>query len=188
MCVGRKGVYFTKGGLLSRVSIVKFGGSSVATAEKIENAARLVTDHVKKARKVVVVISAMGKKTDELNTLAEYIGKKAKPEHADEILAMGERTSARVLTAAIAANDVNVDFIDVEKPDWPIVTDDNFGDADIILGETKKRIAELVLRRLRELDVLVLPGFIGKTAGGKITTVGRGGSDTTAFVVADARS
>lgn len=177
---------FTSEGMsFSDCDIVKFGGSSVATAEKIKNAARLVSEHVRKGKKTIVVVSAMGRTTDELMQLANSTGN-VTPQHLDEILSMGERTSARVLTAALAAQGIKVDFVDIEKPEWPLITDGDFGDAKILLEETRPRVLRLLAERMHELDALVIPGFIGKTRKGEITTIGRGGSDTTAFVIADA--
>lgn len=177
---------FTREGVsFSDCDIVKFGGSSVATAEKIRNAARLIVEHVRKGKKTIVVVSAMGRTTDELMHLANSSGKAA-PHQLDGILSMGERTSARVLTAAIASQGVKADFVDIEDLAWPLITDGNFGNANILLEETKPRVLKLAAERMHGLDALVIPGFIGKTRKGEITTIGRGGSDTTAFVIADA--
>ena len=178
--------FISEGMSFSDCDIVKFGGSSVATAEKIKNAARLVSENVKRGKKTIVVVSAMGKTTDELIELARSTAENVAPQHLDEILSMGERTSARVLTAAITSQGIKADFVDLEKPEWPLITDENFGDANILLEETKSRVLRLLAERMQDLDALVIPGFIGKTRKGDLTTIGRGGSDTTAFVIADA--
>jgi len=174
----KEGIHF------SGISIVKFGGSSVADTERISHAAKLISDKCKTGEKLIVVISAIGKTTDELLKLAKGTNPDAVPHQLDEILAMGERTSSRILATALSARGVKADFLDVEKEDWPIITDENHGDANIILDTTTDRVRYVIAKKMEELDVLVVPGFIGKTTDGKITTLGRGGSETTAFVIA----
>jgi len=178
--------FITEGIHFSGISIAKFGGSSVADSERISHAAKLISDKCKRGDKLIVVISAIGKTTDELMKLAKGTNPDAVPHQLDEILAMGERTSSRILATALSARGVKADFLDVEKEDWPIITDDVHGDANIIQDITADRLRYVVAKKMEELDVLVVPGFIGKTSDGKITTLGRGGSETTAFVIAGA--
>lgn len=152
-------------------------------AERITKAAKLVAKATEK-HKVVAVISAMGKTTDELLGIAKAAAQSQ--DHVDDIIAMGERTSARVFTSALAKEGIKAGYLDVEDPDWPLITDEKHGDANVMLHETKERAQKSISARLEKLDVCVLPGFIGKTKAGRVTTIGRGGSDSTAYVVGGA--
>ncbi len=168
------------------IMLVKFGGSSLADASKIRRAAELATDQAKTGLKVIVVVSAMGKTTDQLLEVTNGSSKKAAPEHMDEILSMGERTSARVFATVAAAQGIMAEFLDVDDADWPIITDEKHGDANLLLEHTKEQVRKTIAKRMETAQLIVVPGFIGKTQKGKLTTIGRGGSDTTAFVIGDA--
>ena len=171
----------------NRLLVVKFGGSSLSNEEKIENAVSKVVKEVRKGTKIVVVVSAMGKTTDELiKFLDEASGGKAPPQDMDDLLSMGERTSARIFSAALKAHGVAACYLDPYDPDWPIITDDNFNNANPLLEESLERVRKVVTELFKKGFVPVIPGFIGKTKDGRVTTLGRGGSDTTAFIVAHA--
>lgn len=171
----------------NRLLVVKFGGSSLSNEEKIENAVSKVVKEVRKGTKIVVVVSAMGKTTDELiKFLDEASGGKAPPQDMDDLLSMGERTSARIFSAALKAHGVAACYLDPYNPDWPIITDDNFTNANPLLEESLERVRKVVTELFKKGFVPVIPGFIGKTKDGRVTTLGRGGSDTTAFIVAHA--
>jgi len=171
----------------NRLLVVKFGGSSLSNEEKIENAVSKVVKEVRKGTKIVVVVSAMGKTTDELiKFLDEASGGKAPPQDMDDLLSMGERTSARIFSAALKAHGVAACYLDPYDPDWPIITDDNFNNANPLLEESLERVRKVITELFKKGFVPVIPGFIGKTKDGRVTTLGRGGSDTTAFIVAHA--
>jgi aspartate kinase len=106
----------------------------------------------------------------------------------DDVLSMGERTSARLFAAALKAQEIDVRYFDPSDPDWPIITDDNFGNANPLIEECIQATKRTILPMLEEGTVPVVPGFIGRTLKGKVTTLGRGGSDVTAFVLARAIS
>jgi len=99
---------------------------------------------------------------------------------------MGERTSARLFAAALKARGIKAKFFDPSDRDWPIITNSQFGNANPLLRECISRIKETVIPLLEKGIVPVLPGFIGKTLKGEVTVLGRGGSDTTAFILAKA--
>jgi aspartate kinase len=171
------------------ILVVKFGGSSLANGEKISNAVKAVLKELDKGSRIAVVVSAMGKTTDLLlETIKEAVNckKMACSADVDDILAMGERTSARIFSAALKANGVKCRYFDPADPDWPIITSDVPMNADPILEICEEKICKHVLPLLNEGVVVVVPGFVGKTLDGKITTMGRGGSDITAFVLARA--
>jgi len=182
----RKGVCFIVEGIyFSDVTVVKFGGSSLGTVERLKNSTKLVADKCKKGEKLIVVTSAMGKTTDDLLKIINGSDLKENRE-IDEILAMGERTSIRVIKALLKSQGVESDYLDIEHDEWPIITNDRHGDADILLNESEDRIRKTIASRLRKVDALIVPGFIGRTNDGRITTIGRGGSDATALVIGGA--
>jgi aspartate kinase len=171
------------------ILVVKFGGSSLENGEKISNAVKAIVKELDRGSKIAVVVSAMGKTTDFLlKAIEEALNcdKKVCSADVDDVLAMGERTSARIFSAALKASGVKCRYFDPADADWPIITSDMSMNADPILEICEERICKYVLPLLNEGLVVVVPGFVGKTLDGKITTMGRGGSDITAFVLARA--
>lgn len=166
--------------------VVKIGGSNLSSLEKRKRVARNISREVKKGEKIITVVSAMGKTTDHLLRLAHETNEKITSEELDDILSMGERTSARLFCSALKAENLKAMFIDVDSEKWPIITDEKYGNANVLLPKTKNSIVREIKPLLENNFVVVVPGFIGKTKKGEITTLGRGGSDTTAFVIADA--
>jgi aspartate kinase len=165
--------------------VVKFGGSSLSDHERLLKAVVSVVNESKKGTKIAVVVSAMGKTTDVLMTTAKNTsnGKLAKHD-LDDILSMGERTSVRIFAAALNNNGVDACYFDPMDDRWPIITDNSFQNANPMLKECEKNIKEYVLPLVEKGIIPVIAGFLGKTKDGKITTLGRGGSDTTAFILA----
>lgn len=167
--------------------VVKFGGSSLATPEKLGKAVTSVAKEAVKGTRIVVVVSAMGKTTDILmKTMKTTSNGKLEKRELDDILSMGERTSVRVFAAALRTNGVESCYLDPLDDRWPIITDAAFSNANPILKECRKRIQKYVLPIIEKRVVPVIAGFVGRTTDGKITTLGRGGSDTTAFIIGEA--
>ncbi len=167
--------------------VVKFGGSSLADHEKLSKAVAAVAKEAAKGTRIAVVVSAMGKTTDLLMSTAKNTSNgKLEKRELDDILSMGERTSVRIFSAALRTNGVESCYLDPLDARWPIITDAAFSNANPLLKECEKRIQECVLPIVEKGIVPVIAGFIGRTADGKITTLGRGGSDTTAFILAEA--
>jgi aspartate kinase len=167
--------------------VVKFGGSSLADHAKLSKAVAAVAKEATKGTRIVVVVSAMGKTTDLLMSTAKNTSNgKLKKRELDDILSMGERTSVRIFAAALRTNGVDSRYFDPLDEEWPIITDAAFSNANPLLGECEKRIQEYVLPVVEKGVVPVIAGFVGRTTDGKITTLGRGGSDTTAFILAEA--
>lgn len=156
--------------------VVKFGGSSLASADRLERAAESIADVVERGHEVVVVASAMGDHTDELLSVL--------PDRVDEetradILSMGERTSIRLLAAALGAADVGAEYIEPGHPAWPIkATEDGTLDLEATDGSAQQ------LLELTAETVPVVAGYLGERQDGSIVTLGRGSSDTTAAVLA----
>ncbi|MDR0471014.1 MAG: aspartate kinase [Nitrososphaerota archaeon] len=169
--------------------VVKFGGSSLADHERLLKAVNSVVIESKKGTKIAVVVSAMGKTTDTLLSTAKNTsnGKLAKHD-LDDILSMGERTSVRIFAAALRNNGVDACYFDPMDNKWPIITDEAFQNANPNLKECQKNIQEGILPLVEKGTIPVIAGFVGKTKEGKITTLGRGGSDTTAFILAEGLS
>jgi aspartate kinase len=167
--------------------VVKFGGSSLADHERLLKAVLAVINEAKKGTRVAVVVSAMGKTTDVLMTTAKNASNgKLEKKDLDDILSMGERTSIRIFATALRTNGAESCYFDPIDSNWPIVTDSAFQNANPIRKDCEKNICECVLPIMERGVIPVLAGFLGKTKDGKITTLGRGGSDTTAFIVAEA--
>lgn len=167
--------------------VAKFGGKSLADGERIRRAATAVAREVEGGVQVAVVASALGNTTDTLiNITKQATEGKIKTREIDDILSMGERTSVRVLSAALNARGVKSRYFDPAGEDWPIITNDRFTNAEPLLPECSRRIKKHVLPLLEQGIVPVIAGFIGKTLDGRVTTIGRGGSDTTAFILAKA--
>ena len=171
----------------NRRLVVKFGGSSLANKDKITKSAQLIAKECRKGTRLVVVVSAMGKMTDQLIGLINHdSGKEPDKTDLDDVIAMGERTSVRVFTTALKAEGLDTRYFDPSDPDWPILTDDQFSDANPILELCLQKVREHVIPLLDWGTVPVIAGFIGRSTAGKVSTIGRGGSDTTAFIIAKA--
>ena len=167
--------------MLGNRVVIKFGGADLSNGEKIAHAAELV---IKSAyTEKVVVVSAMGKMTDSLVGTVAQIGSIRDSDFA-EIVSMGERTSARVFCSALKAKGAKAEFIDPTSDSWPIITDSRFCDARPNYEKTKEKVLESLLPLLQK-TILVICGFLGKDASGNTTTLGRGGSDTTALLLAN---
>jgi aspartate kinase len=161
--------------------VVKFGGTSVGSTEKITHCAKMIKNEVDKGEKVVVVVSAQAGDTDRLSRMAEEL--QVSQDSADEIVSMGERISMRLMCAALNSLGVPSQFIDPIQEEWPVLTDSKHGIADIILKETSRRVHDVINPLLDQGVVPVLGGFIGKSQEGKVTTLGRGGSDITGVLL-----
>ncbi|MCL2134860.1 MAG: aspartate kinase [Candidatus Bathyarchaeota archaeon] len=166
--------------------VVKFGGSSLAEPEKLLKAVLSVVSEAKRGIKIAVVVSAMGKTTDTLLTTAKNTSNcKVSKQELDDILSMGERTSVRIFAATLRNWGVNACYFDPVEDKWPIITDGVFQNANPNLEECNKNVRSQVLPLVEEGIIPVIAGFVGKTKDGKITTLGRGGSDTTAFIIGE---
>ena len=167
--------------------VVKFGGSSLSDHERLLKAVVAVVDEAKKGTRIAVVVSAMGKTTDVLMATAKNASNgKLEKKDLDDILSMGERTSIRIFAAALKTNGVESCYFDPIDDNWPIITDSAFQNANPILKDCEENIRECILPIMAKGIIPVVAGFLGKTKDGKITTLGRGGSDTTAFILAEA--
>lgn len=171
---------------MSRIIVQKFGGSSVADAAKMRACAERVREHVgttPEPTRIIVVVSAMGDTTDDLLGLAQTATDPALPvpdrRELDQLLATGEQASVAMM--AMVLKSCGIDSISLTAAQVGIRTDAAFGRATITSVATERLVRELDAGR-----VPVVAGFQGTTDLGEITTLGRGGSDTTAVAVASA--
>jgi len=157
--------------------VQKYGGSSVANAERIRNVAERIKGRVDSGEKVIVVVSAMGKTTNDLISLAENLSEEPDPRELAMLLSTGEQISAALLSMVLIR--MGVKSISHNALQLDITTVGGFGNA---------RIADLNLDKiyseLEDHDVIVVTGFQGVDTEGNLTTLGRGGSDTSAVAIA----
>jgi aspartate kinase len=164
--------------------VAKFGGTSVADGQKIRDAARSIKKEVERGNEILVVVSAMGKTTNGLLEALETATEgNYTPQIKDEVAAMGERTSVRIFSAALNSLGVRSVFIDPSRREWPVITNSRFVNAQINLEKTRERVNKFMEPMLKEGIVPIVCGFLGIDKMGAITTIGRGGSDTTAVML-----
>ena len=157
--------------------VQKFGGSSVANAERVRHVAGIIADTYAEGHDVVVVLSAQGDTTDELIEKAKEINPKPSKREMDVLLSTGEQQSVALMSMALEAIGLPV----VSLTGWQIGMETNatYGAARIIRVSTERLRRELDKRR-----IVIVAGFQGIDRNEDITTLGRGGSDTTAVAIA----
>ncbi|MCX5709282.1 MAG: aspartate kinase [Candidatus Omnitrophica bacterium] len=157
--------------------VQKYGGSSVANVERIQNVAKRVAGYRKKGYDLVVVVSALGDTTDELIELASKITNEPSEREMDMLLSTGEQISVSLL--AMAIHKLGYEAISFTGAQVGIITDKSHTRARII-----KINADKIRRALKEGKIVIVAGFQGVTLDQDITTLGRGGSDLTAVALA----
>ncbi len=159
--------------------VQKYGGTSVGDLERIRNVARRIAKYKDEGHDVVVVVSAMAGETDRLLNLAHELVEEPSPRELDMLVATGEQVSSALL--AMALNAMGYPAKALVAFQIPIKTDELFGKARI-----RDIATDRMLEELKKGYILIIAGFQGITEGGDITTLGRGGSDTTAVAIAAA--
>ena len=157
--------------------IKKFGGTSLSNIEKIKKAAKLIKKEVLLGNKVVVVVSALGKTTDKLQSLINKISYNSSTEEIDTILSSGEQTSSGLM--ALALKNINVKARSFLGWQVPILTNTSYGKAKILDIDSK-----ILKKEIKKGITPVIAGFQGVSNELRISTIGRGGSDTTAVAIA----
>jgi len=157
--------------------VQKYGGSSVADAGRIRDVARRIAQTKDKGNQVVVVVSAMGDTTDELIKLAYQISDEPSERELDTLLSTGEIVSSTLLTMAL--HSIGYVAISLTGAQAGIRTDATYSRARILKVESRRVVGEL-----EKGNIVIVAGFQGITEGEDITTLGRGGSDTTAVALA----
>ncbi|MCL4108492.1 UNVERIFIED_CONTAM: hypothetical protein GTU68_046773 [Idotea baltica] len=163
--------------LVVSIVVQKFGGTSVADPNRIRNAAARAVEAKRAGHQVVVVVSARGKKTDELVTLAAEITSSPRPREMDMLLATGEQESVALM--AMAVHEMGEEATSLTGAQIGVRTDGSY---------TKARIISISTQRMKDLldagQIVIAAGFQGVDEDFNITTLGRGGSDTTAAALA----
>lgn len=159
--------------------VQKFGGTSVGSVEKIKNVANRVIEEAEKGNEVVVVVSAMGKTTDQLVSMARDISGSPSKREMDMLLTTGEQVTISLLTMALIEEGHEA----ISYTGWQagMQTESVHGNARILNIDATR-----IQAQLEEKKIVVVAGFQGNDANGEITTLGRGGSDTTAVAIAAA--
>lgn len=164
---------------MKKIVVQKFGGTSVADTDKIKNVAKTVIREKQSGSDVVVVVSAMGHTTDHLVKMAKDFSEKPSEREMDMLLSTGEGISIALLAMAIQAQ--GYEAISFNASQVGIMTENIHSKARIVDIKTDK-----IKEKLSEGNVVVIAGFQGVTEDGEITTLGRGGSDTSAVAIAAA--
>ncbi len=165
--------------------VVKFGGTSIQDPERIKKAAQSIIQQSKKGYEIVVVVSAMGNTTDRLTSLLkDSVKNHIEDKDYADFVSMGERISARLLSTTIRSMEFLSKYLDPADNDFPIITDSNFNQAKILTSESKEKCKKIIEPLLKKGIIPIVCGFLGKSCeDGSITTLGRGGSDVTAFAL-----
>ncbi len=161
------------------IIVQKFGGTSVADPQKIHNVARAVIKEKENGNDVVVVVSAMGHTTDYLIKLAKEVTNNPDSREMDMLLSTGEQVSIALLAMAIQSNGYKA--VSMNGQQVGIITENIHSKARIVDIKTEK-----LKKYLNDDNIIVVAGFQGVTTEGEITTLGRGGSDTSAVAIAAA--
>ena len=157
--------------------VAKFGGTSVATPERVLSVAKRLVQRKRSGDKVVAVVSAMGKTTDDLIALANQVNTNPPAREMDTLLSTGELVSMAMVAMAIHSQ--GEEAISLSGRQVGLVTNDVHGKAKI-----REIHAERIKEALEEDKIVIVAGFQGIDANGDVTTLGRGGSDTTAVAIA----
>jgi aspartate kinase len=159
--------------------VQKYGGTSVKDIERIRNVANKVVAYKKRGMDVIIVVSAMSGETDRLLNIAHEIARFPDERELDVLISTGEQVTSALL--AITLKEMRCDALSLLADQIRIVSDSSFGKARIADIEKEKIFSEL-----KKGKIIIVPGFQGVDEGGNITTLGRGGSDTTAVALAAA--
>ncbi len=159
------------------ILVMKFGGSSVANTERIINVANVIKSKIEEGYKPVVVVSAMGKTTDNLLNLAYEISNNPPKREVDMLISVGERISMALLS--IALNKIGIPSRSFTGSQVGIITENRFNNARIIEVKLNR-----IIDCLKNNEVPIVAGFQGVSIEKEITTLGRGGSDLTAIAIA----
>lgn len=161
----------------SDIVVMKFGGSSVADNNKLKNVASRVIDHYDAGKKVVVVVSAQGDTTDDLLEKAAQVNPNPSKREMDVLLSTGEQISMSLL--AMTLENMGKNAVSITGWQAGIKTEDKYSNARIISIDVSR-----IMQELNNNKIVIVAGFQGINSIGDITTLGRGGSDTTAVALA----
>lgn len=163
-----------------KINVIKFGGSSLKDEPSIEKAIARVLEHLDETDRVIVVVSAMGRfpmcyATDTLASLATHLS----PKDKDRLISLGEIISSLVFGNRCLEHSIKAGVLSINETG--IITDDNYQKGHVLAVSDKK-----LKHALKEHEVIIVPGFTGTSLTGNTVTLGRGGSDYSAFLIAEA--
>ena len=161
---------------MSEIVVQKFGGTSVGTVERIDSVAEIIKN-ASKSNKIVVVVSAMGGETNRLVDLAKAFGDEPNKREFDALVSTGETVSSALLTMALHSKGIKARSFSASQ--ISMRTTSTYSKAKILDVDAKK-----ILNVVDSNTIPIITGFQGVTEGGDVTTLGRGGSDTTAVAIA----
>ena len=161
---------------MSEIIVQKFGGTSVGSVERIESVAEIVKN-ASHSNTVIVVVSAMSGETNKLIKLANHFGENPDKREFDALVSTGETISSALLTMALHSKGIKARSFSASQ--ISMKTTDSYSKAKILDVD-----AEKILKVIEDGTIPIITGFQGITEGGDVTTLGRGGSDTTAVAIA----
>lgn len=157
--------------------VKKFGGKLLDTKEKIAKVVDICKEDYEKGNDIILVLSAIGNKTDELISQAEKIDRNINKRELDMLLSTGEQISVALISMAFCKE--NIPSVSLNAFQVPIITDSNYNDSKIISIGTER-----IKEELKNKNIVIVTGFQGIDKNNNLTTLGRGGSDTTAVALA----
>ena len=161
---------------MTEIIVQKFGGTSVGSVERIDAVAEIIKE-ASKSKKIIVVVSAMGGETNRLVKLAKHFDKDPDKREFDALVSTGETVSSALLAMALQSKGIIARSYSASQ--ISMRTTDSYSKAKILDVDADK-----ILSTIKDNTIPIITGFQGVTAGGDVTTLGRGGSDTTAVAIA----
>ena len=161
---------------MTEIIVQKFGGTSVGSVERIDAVAEIIKE-ASKSKKIIVVVSAMGGETNRLVKLAKHFDKDPDKREFDALVSTGETVSSALLAMALQSKGIKARSYSASQ--ISMRTTDSYSKAKILDVDADK-----ILSTINDNTIPIITGFQGVTAGGDVTTLGRGGSDTTAVAIA----
>ena len=161
---------------MTEIIVQKFGGTSVGSVERIDAVAEIIKE-ASKSKKIIVVVSAMGGETNRLVKLAKHFDKDPDKREFDALVSSGETVSSALLAMALQSKGIKARSYSASQ--ISMRTTDSYSKAKILDVDADK-----ILSTIKDNTIPIITGFQGVTAGGDVTTLGRGGSDTTAVAIA----
>ena len=163
--------------------VIKIGGSCLRDGKTVGNIVEKIKKITEQGIIPIIVVSAMRGMTDSLFELITNSHKHHDPRTIDTLVSEGEQLSAKIISSALKSAGIKARAVLPSKGIFPIVTDENYGNARILIEETERNIRDILIPLIDDGIIPVVPGFIGVSKNGSITTIGRGGSDTTAIMI-----
>jgi len=169
-----------------KILVLKIGGSCLVNGKSLKVISQRIKNLKNQGFLPIIVVSAFKEMTDSLLDMAINGLAKEDPKIKDSLLSEGEQLSAKILQLTLKSLNLNAEAILINDPRFPIITDENFGKANVLLENTLRKIRNSIIPILEKEIIPIIPGFIGITQTGIITTLGKGSSDVTAVLMGKA--